>query len=614
MSIYYVKKNGTEIFDGRFLVNPKLHRELDAAGYLEFDTTDGQPSYLEDVINDTYAVYEGDSLIFTGRPTEITTKYNNKKHYYVEGAYGFFNDTLVKPLVYQSGIAFDSDGGATMSAQDALKYIVEQHNSQVADNRKFKVIQFATSVKGSVYRKFNFEKSIDVLSDLRNELGGVMYVTYVSKTYGTTPCLAWVSELPGTGTQTVELGKNILDLSRKIMCTDVPSGILPVGPTISSTDSVDDVDDLHILTADESHQYLIGQNLTLTNRTDVNNGSLYITNSLVDSIGLQLEKVEFSSVKSASELLASAREYMTRKTLQTMFVNVNVADLHYAKGYESTNARIGFPVNLNVIATVYNPPIEMSLPISSMDIELDNAVKKISLGTLQKNDLSDRLKRDTSNTAKNTSSISDNANSIKDNTDDIDKLRNKDVTVDSLVTPDDSTIEIADVNVTDEYGKVTKYPIYQKASGGTNVNIIEVAGCEFDIDAYTVDMPTRDNESNRCVIRHFDVSPFTLPVRLDKACTYHGINVRCAFYGWHNEDDWDGDYKSDAWSRLGQGILTVSLQIASDGKMTAWLQSIIGLAEDGDGLVWSSVISTPKDDKSSWHNDLKYEPNFKLLS
>lgn len=413
MPIYYVKRNGTEIFNGKSLVSPKLHLELNAAGYLEFDTTDGQAANLKDVVNDTYTVYEGTSLIFAGRPTEITTKYNNKKHYYIEGAYGYLNDTLVAPFVYQSKITFDDAGGATMDAQDMLSYIVEQHNTQVPDNRKIKVIQNNKSVHGNVYRKFDFDKSIEALSSLREELGGVMYITY-SSANGTTPCLVWVSELPSNGKQTVELGKNILDLSRKIAGTDIPSAIVPIGPTISSTDSVDEVDDLHILTANQPDQYLVGQNLTLTNRTNVNNGKIYITNSLADSVGLQFEKVEFSSVKSASELLQAAREYMTRKILQTMFVDVDIADLHYAKGYED-NERIDFATNLNVIATKYNPPIKTSLPISSMDIQLDNAVKKISLGTLRKSDLSEKLKKDNAITKSNESDLQSQIDDIKGN-------------------------------------------------------------------------------------------------------------------------------------------------------------------------------------------------------
>ena len=77
MSIFSVKKNGTEIFAGRFLISPKMHLELNSAGYLEFDTTTGQAGYIEDIKTDTYKVYENGECIFSGRPTEIRTKYNN---------------------------------------------------------------------------------------------------------------------------------------------------------------------------------------------------------------------------------------------------------------------------------------------------------------------------------------------------------------------------------------------------------------------------------------------------------------------------------------------------------------------------------------------------------
>lgn len=472
MSIFSVKKNGTEIFAGRFLIEPKLHLELNSAGYLEFDTTSGQAGYIEDVKTDTYTVYENSKCIFAGRPTEITTKYNNKLHYYVEGAYGYFNDTVVAPLVYQSAIAYDKDGGAQMSAKQALQYIVNQHNSQVESNRQISISTKTKDVTGTVYRTFNFDKTMQCLSDIRDELGGMMYIEYVNEK----PSLVWVSDLDTDTSQVVKLGKNILDLSRKIQCADLPSAVLPVGPTIQSTDNVDEVDDLHILSADTAHQYLVGQNLTLTNRTDVNNGSNIVKNQLYNSIGYQVEKVDFNDATSAQNLLYLCNEYLTRKVLQTMFINIDVADLHYASGYD-TEGIIHFATNLQVVAEKYTPPINTKLPVSSMDVELDNAIKKISIGTLQKNDLSSKLKQSTDTTDSNTSDIADNTNSIDDlqnqvadNTDSIDNLRNKDVTVDSIVNPttDADAINIADVNVTDENGAVTNYHIYQKpASGGS---------------------------------------------------------------------------------------------------------------------------------------------------
>lgn len=470
MSIFSVKKNGTEIFAGRFLISPKMHLELNSAGYLEFDTTTGQAGYIEDIKTDTYNVYENGACIFSGRPTEITTKYNNKLHYYIEGAYGYFNDTVVAPLVYQSSIEYDKDGGAQMTAKQALQYIVNQHNAQVAENRRISVSTKAKDVTGSVYRIFNFDKTMQCLSDLRDELGGMMYIEYINEK----PSLVWVSDLDTDTSQVVKLGKNILDLSRKIQCADLPSAILPVGPTIQSTDKVEEVDDLHILNADATHQHLVGQNLTLTNRTDVNNGSNIVKNVLYKDVGYQVEKVDFNDATSAHDLLSLCNEYLTRKVLQTMFINIDVADLHYASGY-NTEGIIHFATNLQVVADKYTPPINTKLPVSSMDVELDNAIKKISIGTLQRNDLSSKLKKSTDTTDTNTNDIADNTNSlddlqnkVDDNTSDIDNLRNKDVTVDSIVNPqtDAGAINIADVNVTDENGAVTNYHIYQKSGGG----------------------------------------------------------------------------------------------------------------------------------------------------
>lgn len=630
MSIFSVKRNGTEIFAGRFLISPKLHLELNAAGYLEFDTTTGQAGYIEDVKTDTYTVFENNSCIFAGRPTEITTKYNNKLHYYIEGAYGYFNDTVVAPLVYQSAIAFDKDGGAQMSAKQALQYIVNQHNSQVADNRKISISTKTKDVTGTVYRVFNFDKTMQCLADLRDELGGLMYIEYVNEK----PSLVWVSDLDTDTSQVVKLGKNILDLSRKIQCADLPSAVLPVGPTIQSTDSVDEVDDLHILSADTAHQYLVGQNLTLTNRTDVNNGSNVVKNTLYDSIGYQVEKVDFNDATSAQNLLYLCNEYLTRKVLQTMFINIDVADLHYASGY-ATEGIIHFATNLQVIADKYTPAINTKLPVSSMDVELDNAIKKISIGTLQKNDLSSKIKKNTDTSDTNTNDIADNTNSlddlqnkVSDNTDSIDNLRNKDVTVDSIVNPqtDADAINIADVNVTDENGAVTNYHIYQKPAGGgdgdgepivyklegkENIDLAQIPGV-----GTTGALLYVGKDGTRAYVNTLDTGDVNFPaLRGYKHRQYNGIMVPAHLFGKTE----DSEQEFDA-----QGFLNVSVEFVPDasgqnGTWKTWCHGFLGntgevlsgVVELGNQVVTGGAFSVivTQSGKSYWHYGFGWDAN-----
>lgn len=632
MSIFSVKKNGTEIFAGRFLIEPKLHLELNSAGYLEFDTTTGQAGYIEDVKTDTYTVYENNACIFAGRPTEITTKYNNKLHYYIEGAYGYFNDTVVAPLVYQSAIAYDKDGGAQMSAKQALQYIVNQHNSQVESNRQISISTKAKDVTGTVYRTFNFDKTMQCLSDLRDELGGMMYIEYINEK----PSLVWVSDLDTDTSQVVKLGKNILDLSRKIQCADLPSAVLPVGPTIQSTDNVDEVDDLHILSADTAHQYLVGQNLTLTNRTDVNSGSNIVKNQLYNSIGYQVEKVDFNDATSAQNLLYLCNEYLTRKVLQTMFINIDVADLHYASGYD-TEGIIHFATNLQVVAEKYTPPINTKLPVSSMDVELDNAIKKISIGTLQKNDLSSKLKKSTDTTDTNTDDIADNTNSIddlqnqvSDNTDSIDNLRNKDVTVDSIVNPqtDADAINIADVNVTDENGAVTNYHIYQKpASGGSgdgdpvlytlqgqDVIVANLSGVSED----SITVYVGKSGGLNAYVREFDTGDVNfVGLRGYKHRQYNNILVPVRAFCTME----DGEYQF--WA---DGLLNVSVEFVPDasgqsGSWKCWIHSMFAhISQDsqiGDEFVESLssfMIRVTQTGRSYWHYGLGYTAGVKNVT
>lgn len=392
MAIYTIGMNGSEIFNGWNKVEPKLHMELNSAGYLEF--IDPLPNSTSEyaIQTDTYVVYEEGVPIFQGRPADSTRLYNNRVKQYIEGCYAYFNDSVVKPFVYQSSISYDDSGGAELSANDMLAYIIRQHNAQVAQNRQ---IQLGTvTVTGTLYRKFNYESCLQALSNLRDELGGYMVMSYSNDGY--TAYLNWYSTLPNSTGQTVELGKNITDLSEKLAMSGVPTVLIPLGNEIEMIDEETQeqpADDTHILASDTAHLYLVGQRLTLCNRTDVNQGLDYLTNSLTEVLGYQCESKTFDA-GSAMELLAMANAYWARKVLQVAFLDVDVADLHYANGYQLTNDAIKFATNVSVSANKYVPPISATLPCSVMDIELDNAVKSIALGTLKRDDLSDTIKRD----------------------------------------------------------------------------------------------------------------------------------------------------------------------------------------------------------------------------
>jgi hypothetical protein len=392
MAIYTIGMNGSEIFNGWNKVEPKLHMELNSAGYLEF--IDPLPNSTSEyaIQTDTYVVYEEGVPIFQGRPAESTRLYNNRVKQYIEGCYAYFNDSVVKPFVYQSSISYDDEGGAELSANDMLAYIISQHNAQVAQNRQ---IQLGTvTVTGTLYRKFNYEPCLQALSNLRDELGGYMVMSYSNDGY--TAYLNWYSTLPNSTGQTVELGKNITDLSEKLAMSGVPTVLIPLGNEIEMIDEEtpeQPADDTHILASDTTHLYLVGQRLTLCNRTDVNQGLDYLTNSLTEVLGYQCESKTFDA-GSAMELLAMANAYWARKVLQIAFLDVDVADLHYASGYQVANDAIKFATNVSVSANKYVPAISATLPCSVMDIELDNAVKSISLGTLKRDDLSDTIKRD----------------------------------------------------------------------------------------------------------------------------------------------------------------------------------------------------------------------------
>lgn len=377
MAIYSIYKNGSLIYSGSQFNEPTLRLAVNEAGSLEFTGNSPITSVSASEYKlDTYEVRENNNIIFQGRPAEIQRLYNNRAHYYIDGAYSYFNDTtagyMEMPFV--------------APASDIFLEIIGSHNEQSQNNRK--IYSGTVDIENVVVRQFKHEKCIDELRSLRDECGGFMYMTYPNGQ----ATLNWTQELPTIATQPIELGVNILDFNQNINPADVITSIIPLGPVIEKTNDASKVDDLHILETDTSHLYLVGQNLTLTNRTKVYNTN-YIDNAYVSEIGRHFLKVDFSSVKSANELLTAAQRYMTNIVTDMIHYTTDVVDIHYAAGYDHYEP-ILFPCQLHVVADLYD--VDTYLPCCEMNLNLYSAVKEITIGNPKRQALSEKLLKDTS--------------------------------------------------------------------------------------------------------------------------------------------------------------------------------------------------------------------------
>ena len=348
--IYKIKMNGLNVYGSTVdttLLSPSLDIELNAAGSLEFTMPYTHMNYNDPRIMTTdVEVYEEDELIWYGRVCETDISINRDKRVYCEGALAFFNDSIQRPAEFEA-----------VTVSSFFRTVIQNHNSQVPLNRQFKV--GTVDIRNiSVYRKLSYEKTIDVLNRMCLEAEGGYFIF---RKEGTENVIDWLSGVPYEGSQPIQLGLNISDLSIKTDGSKLRTAILPLGKEVD------------------------GERVTIAS---VNSGYDYIKTDDADEYGNIIEVVEFSDIDTPADLLTEARRWMHEEFEDPVTIECNAAELHYID-----NTYTPFAVGQTVRATSNVHLLDKTLPITKMHIDLDSPVKKISVGTPEKRRLTEIYKQ-----------------------------------------------------------------------------------------------------------------------------------------------------------------------------------------------------------------------------
>lgn len=348
--IYRVKLDNTDIYANSMdmaLLSPSAHIELNAAGSCEFTMPTNHKYYdLPKLLASDVDIYEDDQLIWYGRVLEINHDMNNFKKIYCEGPFAWFNDSIQRPQIFD-----------TTTVHTFFNTVIANHNSQVPENRRF-VIGDITVDDIEIYREFNYDNTKDVIENMcLGAEGGYLFfrkvdgVNYVD----------WLSDLPHIATQPIQFALNIVDISQLLSGEDICTSVIPLGKE------------------DED-----GVKLTIA---DVNMGLDYLDSEAVETYGRITKVVEFSDIGVATELLEAGQKWLTNAQFDPLEIKCDAAELHYLNG-EYGPFMVGQKVK--VISTPHL--INKTLPLTAIDIQLDNPVKQVSVGTPKKRDLSEIYK------------------------------------------------------------------------------------------------------------------------------------------------------------------------------------------------------------------------------
>lgn len=170
----------------------------------------------------------------------------------------------------------------------------------------------------------------------------------------------WIKDLEDESIQPVKFGLNLVDISKHINGGDIKTSILPLGQEID------------------------GERVTIIS---VNDGKDYLDSEAVDTYGRILEVVEFDNIARPDELYDAASKWLSDQQFDPLTIKCNAAELNYLN-----NAYPAFKVGQLVRVTSGPHLIDKVLPLTTIDISMDSAVKQISIGTPEKREISEIYK------------------------------------------------------------------------------------------------------------------------------------------------------------------------------------------------------------------------------
>lgn len=357
--MYKIYCNSTLIFDeldvtkNFRLENPQLELEAGKSGQLQFTIYPEHPSYDNlPKLTAIITVYDDEDLIFRGRILSSEENKLGARKVTCEGDLSFLNDTVQRPYDFSQLTV------QRKTPRQLLEFYITEHNKQVPVEKQFTVGLVTVTLQEGVYLRpadYKYESTMSNISKhLVNEAGGYLLTRHENNvTY-----LDYLAEFTEQAVQTIEFGKNLIDLTKETNGEDIVTAIIPIGNENEETGlpitikGVIDPQTQQPIDVD----YLVNQDLA-------------------GLFGLVFKKVEFDT-DLRSDLLAKAKVYLN--SLSSIMTSIEVTALDLAKVEDISGFRLATSVH---VKSSYNG-INGYFPLTKLSLDLLNPVNsKLTLGT-----------------------------------------------------------------------------------------------------------------------------------------------------------------------------------------------------------------------------------------
>lgn len=255
-------------------------------------------------------VYKANKILFRGRILNDVTDYWNNKVITCEGELGFFQDSIIRPFSFSG------------TPEALLTKIVEEHNAQVDDFKKFNI--GVVTVKSTAIARENteYESSLSNLTNLiEDSIGGYFFITHGEDGTEKIPTLNYLAEFTTVASQVIEFGSNLRDYTKTVKAEDIATAVIPLGTEVIEKTETDPDTGKTTTTTEET-----GEKLTIA---DINRGKDYVYNAEgVALYGWIFKIISWEDITDAATLKAKAEEYLLSVINQSVTIELNAIDLH----------------------------------------------------------------------------------------------------------------------------------------------------------------------------------------------------------------------------------------------------------------------------------------------
>lgn len=401
--MYQIKCDDYILLDHRdpdlIVTDPKVKLEVNTIGEGSFTIYKNHPFYNKLLkLKSVFEVRDEVGVIFRGRMTENSLDFYNAKAVDLEGAMGYFNDSIVRPFKYPDDFSDNDEyNSATNVVEYFLKWLIDSHNSQVKPFQQFKLGTVTVSDPNNYITRSSekHDKTWNVLKSklFNSELGGFLCIRYEEDgNY-----IDYLSEFTLTNTQEIIFGENLLNLKHDSDASETYSAIIPIGAEVEEETTDEETGETSTIKHTITIEDLADGNV---NSDIVKQGDTIYSKSAVDSYGwiyAPIEKTTWTDVTLATNLLNKGVEYLSSDAQMLIdSVELTAADLHFTDS-EIRSFRIYR--NVKVKSALHNQDgvyqlTKLEIPLlKPQDTKITVGNTKLSLTSQNAKDNADAIER-----------------------------------------------------------------------------------------------------------------------------------------------------------------------------------------------------------------------------